>query len=65
MEIVIPDTCVGCGQCCDIPDGDRCKDLDCSLNCAIYATRPQVCQDFVRGSAQCIKALKMNRFKTC
>jgi len=61
--MLIPDSCLNCGQCCDLPVGDRCEHLDPTNNCTIYATRPQVCLDFVRGSAQCIKALALNKFQ--
>ena len=62
MTIIVPDSCLNCGQCCDLPDGGRCEHLDATNNCAIYETRPQVCKDFVRGSDQCVKALHLNRF---
>jgi Fe-S-cluster containining protein len=61
-QIIVPDSCEGCGQCCDFPDGSRCKDLDCNKSCGIYDTRPQVCKDFVRGSISCLIALRLNRF---
>lgn len=61
-KITIPDTCEGCGQCCDIPDGNRCEHLDCNKHCSIYEDRPKVCKEFIRGSEQCIKALRLSRF---
>lgn len=46
--------CSGCGTCCVAPDistlgkveGERCRHLDQSLRCGIYAERPPVCRGY-------------------